>query len=1003
MKTVERKLNKAQLVTVWLLIISLLLGAAYVAVLLISKKLADKNETDTSSPILDLREGEATYLNQVIAYPTIEEGAITFIEISSEKNGKFGVSRAMGENNSFIFHYYVDGEEKAVPYIPPILSAEGALSYESLYAIENGDGYGMIPYLTYLCVAIGTPYVTERIDLPEDTDTRNAMLRDYGITKSETTSVSFAYNYKNAQTGEIEEGVHVINIGKKALSGTGYYFMVDGRDYVYYTNSEYFSYALAGFNEFIKGMLVSEGISSDSVYGPYLTTDFKKWTTTQYKKESDVVFIGGDADHKDFESPTVVTKGNYIASVDKGLSFVPESSDFNGYEAEKGKTLSFDLQAMLGVHPDSERIKNALVGKNVGKYYEVTEEGVVVKDEKIIFTLLTELYDSDEKKLDLSENADTSYSYSVSKIEAVVNDNGELTGGTVGAGDTLLKVTYRYTVGGQTVNYDCHALLDLTTVGDDIAALFLGKVIGEDLDANVDFTISYNKENALTSNEKYVITAINSIYKLDNAGTGALSDDTVKSDSYVTISYYREFAGRKSDVKTTMVKLDDIKETDKLAPLKDIILGKKVGACEAVVYNDVFYYEVMREFVTYEIEEIEYFVANEIVVSFSFCNPSQRDPFYGDTFYKNTLKNQNALYGLNSGSCETAVKLLGGIGTDSSSAVGLSGVTVAIGLTLDNMEKYELYAHKIYFEMPRLIEDATEEENADSDELSDYKWARTLGFTLYFSNPVYDADGSRIRYVGSDMYDIVAKVPADDFDFLEYDFVDFWARKNILMMDVEKLEGLKLEFNMSDLAGTYDFDVEFKDMHGGYINGDYVMRDEAFSGSTSLKNAQFVNVTASSDAFDTAFKQMFGTETGNLASLYNVTMGDGTLTLYPGSSATLGASYFNSVYETLQLTRYLDALSEEERASAPEGEPILRMTFDVADKEYDYTYEFYRIDDRRIRVRLFRSLDGVKVESFGEVSDYYITVFAFKKVINNYINILNGQPVDSTIGYPTVN
>ena len=78
--------------------------------------------------------------------PTIEEGEILFIEIENT-SGKFGVSRYPDESGSFIFHYYVDGEERAIPYTPPITGAEGDFTYESLYAIETGDGYGMIYYL----------------------------------------------------------------------------------------------------------------------------------------------------------------------------------------------------------------------------------------------------------------------------------------------------------------------------------------------------------------------------------------------------------------------------------------------------------------------------------------------------------------------------------------------------------------------------------------------------------------------------------------------------------------------------------------------------------------------------------------------------------------------------------------------------------------------------------------------------------------------------------------
>ena len=992
MKVVERKLNKTQLAIIWLLVISLLLAAAYVTVIVIVNKKATGGTSSGSTNLTPLP-GESTYLNQLIAYPTIEESNITFIELEN-KNGRFGVSRYPNDLGNFLFHYYVDGEEGAIPYTPPIINAEGEYNYENLYAVETNDGYGMIYYLTYLCAALGAPYFTERIELPaadteENIAKRNALLREYGLTQDSST-VYFTYGKRDSSTGHIiedSEEYHYLIIGDKALSGNGYYFMVDNRNYVYYTQSEYFSYALAGFNEFIKGMLVAEGLDGESVYGPYLTTDFKKWTTTVYKSESDKVFTNSEPAYKNFDNPNVVVGGSYTVSVDKGFEYVPEGEVFSGYDRSENKQFSFDLEA-LEKHPDYERIKSALVGKNVGSYLE----------NKIFLTLLTELCDSNAKLLTLGDEA-VRYEYSISKIESVLSFDGERTDGTVGESDTLVKVTYRYTVGEESVKHDCHAVIDLTTIDESARAKFIGLTVGEEL-TGVSFTVDYTKENALKSTEKYVLTGVTSIFTVDDYGTGAIMTDVITEYTYVNITYYRSVGGVKGETQSAVIRLCDIKDTDKLAPLKELLLGKGKGTFDETVYNADYYYEIMREFVTYEIDEIKYFVANEIVVSFRFENASERDPFYADTFFKNTLENEYRLYGLNAGSCETAVKLLGGIGTDSNSAVGLSGKTVAVGLSLSNMEKYGLFAHKIYFEMPRGIFDASEEAGAsDNDTLSDFDWLTTLGFNLYISDSVYDEDGTRIRYIGSDMYDVIVKVPAADFDFLEYGFVEFWARRNILMMDISNLTGLKLEFNMPDLVGEYNFDVVFREAYGGYVDGAYVISQEKFAGSSPIEE-EVIRVKASDDAFSTAFKDKFGTNWGDLSSLYNDTLGGGKVAYYPGSKDTLGAAYFNSVYETLQLTTYLDTLTEEEQAAAKEMEPILRMQFRVEGKKYYYTYEFRRIDDRRVMVTLFRvDQDGNMSENLGEVSDFYISTFAFKRIVNQYIYLLNGKEIDESIDY----
>ena len=987
MRSVEKKLSKSQIFTICLLIISILLTASYFVIdAIIQKRLEELlNSSSGSTSNIEILDGESIYLNQPVAYPTIEESEILFLEVENS-DGRFGVSRYPDEQGSFIFHYYVDGKEQAIPYTPPITGAEGEFSYESLYAVETGDGYGMIYYLTYLCAALGAPYFTERIDLPSDETEEGArkrelLLKEYGISKTEGTVVSFEYGERDKTTGKIIEGsedAHIIVIGKQPVSGTGYYFWVDGRDCVYYTTSQYFSYALVGFASFVKGQLVAAGLEGESVYGPYLTTDFKEWVTTVYDSESDRVFTNEDSGYGDYDNPNVVVKGDYYVSLNKALDFVPPDNTFTGYEVTEDTRFSFDLEA-LEAHPDFNRIKNTLKGKNV-------------KSSAGLLTLLGDLYSS-ERYIEFGESDTAVYTYTVSKIESVITDTQEITTGTVAPEHNLLKVTYRYTVGGVSTKYDSHAVIDLNNLDPATVAMFVGLSIGESIPA-VTFSVTYNRDNALSSNEKYVVTGITSIFN----EYGAIVDKVTES-TYVNISYYRSVDGVRGDTETTIIRLSDISDTDKLAPLKTLLLGKGKGDLSIVVYNTTYYYEYMRDFVTYNIEEIEYFVANRIIVSFAFCNASERDPFFGDTFFKNTLENSYKLYGLNAGSCETVVKLLGGIGTDSNSAVGLSGTTVAIGLTLENMEKYGLFAHKIYFEMPRGIYDASEGTASDSqDELSDYAWLDTLGFTLYISEAKYDENGVRIRYIGSDMYDVIASVPANDFDFLEYEFIDFWARKNLVMMDIIKLQGLRLEFNMEDLQGEYNFELSFKEAYLGTENGKYVIKYEPFEGATNvIKEHQSVKVQASEDAFDTAYKDMFGTGWGDLATLYNHTEGDGNLTFYPGSSATLGTAYFNSVYETLQLTRYLDTVDEELPAGA---EPVFTMHLQVEGKEYYYTYEFYRIDDRRVVVSLFRSdRNGDPVDNLLQVSDYYISTFAFKKLVNSYIYLLNGKPVDESVSY----
>ena len=942
-----------------------------------------------------------------LAYPAISEKEILFVDIENFKNDeRYGIIREPDENNqpngSFIFQYYRKDINAFETYMPPIASEDPNFNYSDLYAIEGGDGFGRIYYITYLCSALGNPFFTERIEIPTGDDIasvnkRNALYRDCGLTETERTEVLMQYCKRDSKTNEIIAGSEktvMITVGGKALSGAGYYFMVTDaeheRPYIYYTSSEYLSYALKSFSDYIKGTLVSKGLSNDSIYGPFLTTDFTSWTGEKFTSGE----ISLTSDPTRYQNPMVIAYGNYSITMK------------NGYDAGTGN-LKFDLEA-LKTHPDFARIKRALVGKSVGKY----------DTSPIMLTLLADLTPSasSNRVLSLTGNDSIDYTYTVKAVEAVITDDGERRSGTVSADDQILKITYSY-IAGEKTGDDCHAVIKRSEIGEDSFAMFIGKSIGTAAEWDP-FTINvtYTKNNALQTRHTYVLTEVQAIFDADGKLT-----DTITEDSYVNISYRILINGQYSEEKTHPVRLADLSEKHKLYALKDILLGKGVGDYNETIYDDITRYEFMREFSSYEITEIMYYTVNEIVVSFAFQNASERNPYYGENLYVNKLENANKIYGLNAGSCETVVKLLGGIGTDGNNAAGISGETVAVGLSAANMDKYGLYAHKIYFEMPRLIYDASDDSaGASDDTLSDFAWIDTIGFTLYVSDVTYDENGARVRYIGSDMYDVITKVYTTDFDFVEYGFVEFWTRNNLVMMDIVKLDEIKLDLYMSDLSGSYVFDVDFKDGYSAYVDGELVFSEEKRDGFTAVKDFQSIKVTASADSFDTEFKKLYGENTADLSWLYQQTLGGGKINYYTGAqNVTYGAAYFNSAYSILQLIRYLDTLTEEEQTLGFASHKVMSMSIKVEglkinDEEFYYTYDFYRIDDRRIMVALYKTNaageciddDGNVVPSDkireNTVSDFYVDTFAFKKLVNSYIQLLNGQAFDENLGYPNL-
>ncbi len=992
MKQVTKKINKAQITTICLLIAAILFSAAY----LVIKKIiltAQTDSTDTSS--LEIYEGESVYNSIRVAYPVISTSQIVSVQVHSADD-RYGIVK--NDAGEFLFYYYPDDENTPTVYIPPVsLSVGSDFDYSSLYASETDSSIGSIYRILYLCSAISTPYYTERIAIPsdeEDHDGRMEALARYGFTQSGSTFLSFQYVEYDDDGAVIEgsEQLRTVVIGKQAVSGSGYYFLVDDRDCIYYTPTNYYSYVKGGLQEFINGNLIIEGIDDTGAQAPYLTPSFKCWNGTVYDDPADAItdnILSSGAD--------IIVDCVSRVPIDDTSGGVDYSADgFDGYDTESG-TSHFDMSSFKS-HPDLARIKASLLGQTVGD------------GKSIILTVVNNGELSDNKLLSFGDDGTVSYTYTVSAIESAITETAERMSGTVSDTDKYVKVTYTYTSGEVSLGYDTHAVIKLSDLSDTDRAKFIGREIGELGEGNeITINMTYTEENAVSSAKSFVLTGIVSIF--DEYGYTA---STVTEQSSVLISYYKVLDGIKSSEQTMLISMENL--GTQLEALSDILIGKGVSEMKRTVYNETFYYELMREFVEYEITDIKFFVVNELTVSFGFVNASERDPFYGELVYENRLEGDNGIYGLNSGACEALVRLLGGIevsdSSSSNTAVGLSGETVAVGLTVENMEKYGLYAHKLYFVLPQGIYemDIYDDDGELIDTVSDYGHLSELAFTLYISDEKLDQDGNIVRYIGSDMYDIVAKVDASDFTFLDEDFVEFWARRNLMMMNIENLAGLKLEFNMTDLCGTYDFDVEYTTKYYAFADGKYIVSTEKEDGYTAFEEEK-VKVTVSDDAFSTTVKEYidyYGVSSFDMDTLYGYTLCGGTPTLYPGSTDLMGVAYFNTVYEILQLTRFEGTLTEEEKAEVREELRVFSMEIEISktkpgEQNYGYRYDFYRIDDRRVAVAISRvDENGNKVASQSDICDFYVSTFAFKKLVANYVALLNGEEIDAAVAYPDI-
>lgn len=939
---------------------------------------------------LDIREelGESTYAGMPIAYERLEELEMLRL-IVQNSTGQFDLTRYPDDNGVFWLGYGDNYDS----YTPPIFFEEGSFDYESLYAINEDDGYGRMYLISYLCSAVGTVYFQERIDLPviNETDSdevkaeketrRKELLREYGLDEG-FTRVSFLYGERDAEGEIISRGQHHVEIGDRALNGQGYYYRVDRRDCIYYTSFDSFDYALKGFHEFIKGTLIAEGLPEDGTFEPLLTTDFKEWINTVHK------------DGAVEEGSNVIVKGNAITPIKESAKFSP--ADYpDGYEHFDNSEMSFDLGKLKG-SDGYERILDALLGATVGDK----------SDNPIYITLLGELYESNDMLVEIPEGGSVRYTYEITEIESILdydNGNGKKheisdTGTTVGA-SSLIRVKYDYYIGAQKQNTVArHAVLDLgSSVLPDGAEASLRALSVGVLASPLTFEIDYTAENSLKSVEELIVTNIVGIFNPDGSAA-----DTVGADSYVSVRYHEKIDGNRGETKSLTVNMSDIGESTKWGSLYDVLMGRERGSnLSLVAYSKTFHYELMREFTTHIINEIEYFVTSELVVSFRFQNSSERDPFFGASLYENTLSGKNSLYGLNADTCQRVLMVLGGLAEDTSKSSGLAGKTVAVGLTHSVMKKYNLYDYTIYFELPRGIFDATENGDSESAGGSDFAWHDTLGFTLYISKP--DPVTGK-RYVGSDMYNLVAEIDASAFEFLDYSFTEFWARRHLVLVDAGDIELFELDFFMDDFRGGYNFEIKKKTIYSGLWNGEMVFDDEYFEGSTSQEKfyvyiTQDDGTTAETEL--SRYLASIGATRTSVTDLYDEIMGGGEDLFLPNSIETVGVSNFMLAFQLMQMTTYQGVLTEDEQAAAFATEKLMSIKIKLnADNAspHTYVYDFYRASDRKVMVSVYK-MDYEGVVATAKMSDFYLSTFAFKKMVNGYISVFNAKDVDSEIPY----
>ncbi len=963
------KITKKQRAALILAITFLILLAVCIPVSII---LANKGNGTEKIEHPEILEGEARQNGQTLAYPVINgRGQINYISIDNPDNPdnldnpkrEFGFVKLEGER--VFTMYYVDGDGERQIYYPTICAEDSSFDYSQLYAIQTNDGFSQYTMLDYLCIGLQMPYFAERIPVAENEDEKARQFEEYGLTDDKVSIVRFSYRDELGN-----EKNRTVRIGAKNISGSGYYFMVDDRQYVYSSTGNYYDYAVKDHTSFLKALVVSPGLSSDKGFGPYLTTGYHQWKNKLY----------------DTEGETVKADSKVIVHADRIYSAKSDDAAFIGLFSTGEDVIEIDLEKLKSADGYSSLV-NLLVGAKNGRLIKEIVATAPQKSNYITF----------------GESASKKYSYTVTALEAILTDAADITETGAVAGDAynLIKVAYTSTADGEaTAPHVRYAVIDLTAsaMPADVVAKLRSTPIGQLAEEDyITFEIDYTKENVYSKSARYIITDIVFVYDKDGKETKKIT-----ADSTVTYRYTVEVDGEVVESNSFALDLSAITEGKDLA-VKNALIGRSPAKDVNLSFDSYVtaYYEYFMEFETCKISQIDYFVTREPVTSFRFQNSSQRDPYYGESLYENLLENKYKLYGLNATACESVVMILGGLSEESTTAtaVGLSGTEViATGLSPEILKKYGLYAHTIYFELPRNIKAYTSEGKEATDknsanELDDYTYLSTLGFTLYISevDPV-----TNTRYVASDMYDIVTRIPAEDLAFLDHDFESFWARRNMILMDIYDIDSLNVEFLTSDLKGEYFFDL----IH------EKIKYETSSFGTTADFNKVTVFTTPKGECTPTKLIEYMAqkgyTDGLSLTELYEALYpGDPELKqVYPDS---LGTSYFKQAVRMMYLTEYTDVMPEEQRAAAIKPENmVMRMTLKIESTAYRYVYELYRADDRRVVVSIYQiDADGNPVTD--SVSAFYLSTFAYKKLVTNFIGVLDGKKITPDVGYSDEN
>ncbi len=989
----------------------------------------DQSQNDYTPPTLE--EGEAYYY---IGTSQVKDVVLMYPQITREDLAQVRVHNSLGKNY-FFYHtllgnlnYFSLGECENDKwewtaddlYYPSILNSfVGAFDYTSLY-----DDRSTLPAML---AAVGTVMIDERIK-PQEGEWGQEFLSRYGLSQADNPAyfelVMFRrdgrgnYIYVSTQEGEDryigfdsdngkyyyidengargEEYPHGketltpavdtdntirVYVGQQTIDDTGYYLYLEGRKTIYTVQGGYLSDVVGrSMGYYVAPQLVTQSESSyANQLSPLVSIENGKVSyssSTFVDASMSVGLASGKIWHVDSDDTTI--GGN-----------VTTYGGFHLIDLKDPKTNGAFL--------------SALMGKHVGDTLDI---------------LVT--------TPNLSQVGKTETCY-IRRVVGVMTENGYDTteGYQVRAGDKLLLY---YTDGRMDSDGALTAIPGYLDLSDSrLTAAHLDALIG--LEVGRDYPIATGGVKLEftyddTANMYHIEVKLESIDSVKSESGETLS--AVAYGSTVTMTYiFVEDGERVGEYTNTLTipREEDMDVDEKwvemgydasqIYTLRNFfrgILGKTVGSYVDAEGNSTYGVtisypqEVICDFTLYEGGKIEFVTDYEEILTFGHTN--DRDVFHGTSAYTIYSPDDKALYGIDANSVMQVLL----------SFEDMKGnQTVALGLDNDTMREYKLFAYKLTYEMPFDCYTVT---SSKGQTLFYHK--SSITFHLYISEK--GEDGS--RYVGSDQYDLVAKV--DDgslFDFMEWDFYSRWMQNSLLMLNYPDLKGMVFDLNFEEekYNHLWGFEVNVdrnypnkaSDGTYDYVNKLYASLVDGGEGTGNMTYEEMRAIFeyeyfANSDDYS---KIPYESQMHISASRYIQTISDTLRNVTDLKNGTdldkiysYGHTYSQNEYDgtySLRKVIYLvnsiyyygeaeNDLTDAEKAEILAGEYTMALALTLCDesgKQYGYTLRFYNYSGHSL-VSITDERDGTNTSLF------YIQSRDVMKIAKCVVDITEGKIID---------